>query len=117
MRGRPLYIESVELSRQTVAESRFCSNRPPRAKACGGGSPLNNQRHKMTLTVKIKNDGNQPGDSVLISGVEQVGEGDYVKMTGNPDDKVVLLEGEEVSCCPPTGHFDDPVTLTMKGKH
>ena len=69
----------------------------------------------MTLIVKIKNDGNQPGDCVMIRGM--VGKDGYVRMTGDPEDVVVLLQGEEIKVYPPNGHFDDPVTLTMKGKH
>ena len=71
----------------------------------------------MTLTVKIKNDGNQPGDSVQICGLVQLEDKGYVQMTGNLDDHVVLLKGEEVSCRPPTGHYEGSALLSMKGKH
>ena len=69
----------------------------------------------MTLTVKIKNDGNQPGDCAMIKGM--VAKDGFVSMTGDPRDVVILEQGEEISVSPPNGHFDDPVTLTMKGKH
>ena len=69
----------------------------------------------MTLTVKIKNDGNQPDDVVMFYGVESYGDG-YIRFTDNPANCVILAQGEEISCYPPSDHFDDPVTLGMKGK-
>ena len=71
----------------------------------------------MTLIVKIKNDGNQPGDAVRICGMVQLEHNGHVEMTGDNEDSIVLLQGEEISVCPPNGHFDDPVILTMKGSH
>ena len=68
----------------------------------------------MTLVVKIKNDGNQHGDVVTIYGMKS--DGSNIRFTDNHIDCVVLRQGEEISCYPPSGHFDDPVTLGIKGK-
>ena len=70
----------------------------------------------MTLTVKIKNDGNQPGDILQLRGMKQSGDG-HVQFTGDPDDSVILGHGEEISCWPPLDHFSDPASVSMKGKH
>ena len=69
----------------------------------------------MTLTVKIKNDGNRPGDVVTIFGMKS--DDGHIQFTDNPVDCVVLAQGEEIRCFPPSGHFDDPVNLGIKGKH
>ena len=70
----------------------------------------------MTLTVKIKNDGNQPGDCVMINGMLYLEDQGYAQMTGNPNDSIVLLQGEEVSCCPPNDHFDSPCRIAHEGQ-
>ena len=68
----------------------------------------------MTLTVKMINEGNQPGDVVVLRGVKQ---GEYgIEFTGDRDDELTLPRGHGVEFTPPTGHFDDFVTIELKGK-
>ena len=69
----------------------------------------------MTLTIKIKNDGNRPGDVVAIYGMKS--DDGFMRFTDNPVDCVILYQGEEISCYPPSDHFSDPAKLGMKGKH
>ncbi len=74
----------------------------------------------MTLTVKIKNEGNQPQDTVVIRGLKDVNiDNDYPPFgeMGSWDDSVVLKQGEEIAIAVPTGHFEDFKGINMKGHH
>ena len=57
----------------------------------------------MTLTVKIKNAGNRPGDAVALYGMKS--DDGHIRFTDNPADCVVLEQGEEISCFPPFWAF------------
>ena len=70
----------------------------------------------MTLKLVIKNEGNQPEDAAIIKGVYDIGEG-HVELTGDLEDQVCLMQGEEVAVVPPCGHFDDFKQISIKGKH
>ena len=69
----------------------------------------------MTLTVKIKNDGNQPNDSFTLRGVKT--EEGYSTITGNLHDSTTVLQGEEITVYPNNGHYDDFQLMEIKGKH
>ena len=69
----------------------------------------------MTLSLIIKNDGNQPGDVAVFKGIRT--RDGHVSLTGNPDDLTHLALGEEITVYPPCGHFDEFLHLSVKGKH
>ena len=81
----------------------------------------------MTLTVRMRNEGNQPGDTVQIRGMKPypappLMDPDapaemHVEVTGDPEDVVTLFRDQEVTFVPPTEHYDDFVDVGLKGKH
>ena len=77
----------------------------------------------MTLSVKIKNEGNQPGDVLMIRGVQVTGEKegenpeDYqVNITTPGTEEIALCQGQEAILTPSCGHFDDFDVIEVKGK-
>ena len=71
----------------------------------------------MTLKVRIVNEGNQPSDCMIFRGLKLI-DGTTAQHTGNYEDKVTLMSGEGVDVYPSnTGHFDDFVGISYKGKH
>ena len=75
----------------------------------------------MTLKVRIENQGNQPSDCFIIRGMKTVpmSSGEYfAKESDDPNDVVTLIAGEGIDLYPSnTGHFDDFVDISYKGKH
>ena len=78
----------------------------------------------MTLTVRMINEGNQPGDTVVIRGMKEYPKHPSsspdvrsLKVTEDPSDIIHLNQGEEVTFTPPTDHFDNFAAVEIKGKH
>ena len=86
----------------------------------------------MTLKVVIKNEGNQPGDLLMIRGAKvSVVKGkdgiysawkdsdgrSWLQLTGNFDDKVTITQGQEYCFNPNCEYFADFQTIQLKGKH
>ena len=76
----------------------------------------------MTLRLVIKNDGNQPGDTAVFKGIKEYdsdpsSECRAGSVTGNANDVVHLVKGEEIIIYPPCDHFDDFEPVLVKGKH
>ena len=75
----------------------------------------------MTIKVRIENQGNQPGDTLLIRGLKEIGKDTdgtpWVEQTNDPKVSVALLAGDAVVFSPSnTGHFDDFETIHYKAK-
>ena len=77
----------------------------------------------MTLSVKIKNEGNQPGDALMLKGVQIIGEKngekpeDYQVDIATPGTATITLgQGQVAILHPSCGHFDDFDAILVKGK-
>lgn len=77
----------------------------------------------MTLRVRIKNEGNQPDDALMIRGVRVTGEKNgespeglciYIDTPGT--ETITLGQGQEAILSPSCGHFDDFDIIQVKGK-
>ena len=76
----------------------------------------------MTLQIRLINDGNQPGDIAVVRGLKPYSDEPapgpiHAKMTGNSEDSITLLKGDEAVIIPPDGHFQDFKHISIKGKH
>ena len=78
----------------------------------------------MTMKLVLKNEGNVLGDGAEIRGLKSnvASGGDpeiprYAELTGMDDDKVFLGKGESVEFLPPCGHYDERLSLSIKGNH
>lgn len=86
----------------------------------------------MTLKVEIKNDGNQPHDTLVVRGAKFASrkaedghpvlikdrDGRYaLNVTEDSNDHATLGKGQAATFIPPTDHFHDFVVVQFKGKH
>ena len=77
----------------------------------------------MTLTVRISNEGNQPGDTLMIRGVTANyyetpdKDGCIGSFYFGGDGTASIPQGGSMTFCPNYGHFRDFDKMEVKGKH
>ena len=77
----------------------------------------------MTLTVSIKNEGNQPSDALVIRKVtasyyEKPNEDGCIgSFDPGGTGQIVIMPGQSAKFWPNCGHFDDFEVIEVKGKH